>query len=143
MCQALGYNRLSRVDPESDPLFHRKVVLFWSIYVLDRSNSLRLGRAPAINDYDIDTPMPTVSDRNPPTTVAMLEFWIECARVQGKVCIQLYGPSASFLAPNERIRLAEALSDELEQIHQRKLEVGVCLSFVTFSLTGPVRPTLT
>ena len=25
MCQALGYHRLSRIDPKSDPLFNRKV----------------------------------------------------------------------------------------------------------------------
>ncbi|KAH8714022.1 putative transcriptional regulatory protein C11D3.07c [Beauveria bassiana] len=122
MCQALGYHRLSRANPKSDPWFHRKVMLFWSIYTMDRGNALRLGYAPAIQDYDIDTPMPVVSEQYPSTIVTIKKYWVDCARVQGQICTRLYGPAASALPPAERAQLAEAFADELDQIYRRKVE---------------------
>lgn len=121
MCQFLGYHRLSRLKPESDALLQRKVVLFWSTYVLDRSNALRLGRPPAIQDRDIDCPM--LSDESPPALVALVKFWVETGRVQGKICNSLYGPAARSLSSDERATTAEAYADELDQIHQRRLKV--------------------
>lgn len=123
MCQTLGYHRLSRSSPSSDHLFHRKVILFWSIYTMDRGNALRLGYAPAIQDYDIDTPRPVVSEQYPLAIVTMKKYWIDCAKVQGQICTRLYGPAASALLPDERARLAESLADELDQIYQQKIEV--------------------
>ncbi|KAJ4258247.1 hypothetical protein NW762_008396 [Fusarium torreyae] len=120
MCRALGYNRLLHNSARPDPLFSRKSMLFWSVYTLDRNTSLRLGRAPALQDYDISTPMLTPDDNAPPATVTMINFWVECGRVQGKISTQLYGPEASSLGADERARLAESLADELEEIHQRK-----------------------
>lgn len=90
---------------------------------MDRTNSLRLGLAPAIQDYDIDTPMITASEEHPPAVVALMEFWVNCGRVQGKICAQLYGPAATSLAPDERTRIAEGFVEELEQIHHRKTKV--------------------
>lgn len=141
MCQALGYNRLSHIDPKADAMFERKVILFWSIYVMDRNTSLRLGRAPSIQDYDIDTPMLKSSSKNQ-ATVALLNFWVECGRVQGKICTQLNGPAATSLTPDERARLAEGFADELEEIHQRKIKVSVWLILNDIShLILPGRPT--
>ncbi|KAF4965820.1 hypothetical protein FSARC_6413 [Fusarium sarcochroum] len=120
MCRALGYNRLQHNNSRPDPLLCRKALLFWSVYTLDRNTSLRLGRSPALQDYDIRTPMLTPDDDAPPATVNMIRFWVECGRVQGKISTQLYGPEASSLDPDKRARLAESLADELEEIHQRK-----------------------
>ena len=110
---------------------------------MDRNNSFRLGHAPAIQDYDIDTPMITVSDECPPATVAMMTFWMECGRIQGKICTQLYGPTVSSLAPDERVRIAESFADELEQIHQRKTKVrklpSVLASLSNLFCLGKVR----
>ncbi|KAJ3549170.1 hypothetical protein NM208_g641 [Fusarium decemcellulare] len=123
MCQVLGYNRLVHTNTQRDPLFTRKAILFWSIYTLDRNTSLRLGRAPAIQDSDIDTPMPTPSNDFPAAMIDMVKFWVECGRVQGKISTQLYGPAASALAPGERAQIAEELANELERIHERKIKV--------------------
>lgn len=125
MCRALGFNRLLPNSARPDPLFSRKSMLFWSVYTLDRNTSLRLGRAPALQDYDISTPMLTPDDNAPPATVTMINFWVECGRVQGKISTQLYGPEASSLGAEERARLAESLADELEEIHQRKAKAGL------------------
>ncbi|KAF4464017.1 fungal specific transcription factor domain [Fusarium albosuccineum] len=122
MCQVLGYNRLAHANAECDPLFTRKAILFWSIYTMDRNTSLRLGRGPALQDSDIDTPMPTPSDDFPAAMIDMVKFWVECGRVQGKISMQLYGPATSALAPGERAHIAEELADELEQIHGRKIK---------------------
>ncbi|KAF2156893.1 hypothetical protein K461DRAFT_289264 [Myriangium duriaei CBS 260.36] len=117
MCQTLGYNRLAHNDSVSDPLFQRKVMVFWSIYVLDRNTSLRLGRAPALQDYDIDTPMLTSDKLYPSEVVTMVSFWVGCAGIQGKMCAQLYGPLASSLTWDERACTAERLADELKHLH--------------------------
>jgi len=90
---------------------------------MDRNNSLRLGHAPAIQDYDIDTPMLTASDDYPPAVIELLRFWVDCGRVQGKIRTQLYGPAASSLTPEDRARIAEAFAEELEEIHRRKTKV--------------------
>ena len=99
-------------------------MLFWSIYTVDRGNALRLGYAPAIQDYDIDTPMPVVSEQYPLAIVTMKKYWVDCARVQGQICTRLYGPAASALPHDERARLAETFADQLDQIYQRKVEVS-------------------
>ncbi|KAF5010795.1 hypothetical protein FDECE_3057 [Fusarium decemcellulare] len=118
----LGYNRLAHMNADCDPLFTRKTILFWSIHTLDRNTSLRLGRAPAIQDSDIDTPIPIPSDDFPVAMTDMVKFWVECGRVQGKISMQLYGPAASTLPPGERAHVAEELADELERIHERKIK---------------------
>lgn len=123
MCLYLGYHRLRRRGQAADPSLQRKIVLFWSVYVLDRSNALRLGRPPAIQDHDIDTPMP--SDDNPPALVALVRFWVETGRVQGKICNTLYGPAARSLTYDARAANAEAFADELDQIHKRRQKVGL------------------
>ena len=112
-------------------------MLFWGIYFMDRNNSIRLGHAPAIQDYDIDTPMITTSDEYSPAVVALMKFWVEYGRVQGKICTQLYGPAASPLAPEERACMAEAFADELEHIRQRKIKVCM-LSLILASLLSNI-----
>ncbi|EMC96618.1 hypothetical protein BAUCODRAFT_483952 [Baudoinia panamericana UAMH 10762] len=120
LCQKLCLNRLYRHDTRPDPDFNRKIMLFWSIYIMDRNIAFRLGHAPAIQDYDIDTPLLMENDACPLPVVELMIFWIDCARIQGKICTQLYGPAASDLAPEDRVRVALTLADELERIHQRK-----------------------
>ena len=112
-------------------------MLFWGIYFMDRNNSIRLGHAPAIQDYDIDTPMITTSHEYSPAAVALMNTWVEYGRVQGKICTQLYGPAASPLAPEERARIAEAFADELEHIRQRKIKVRM-LSLMIASLPSNI-----
>lgn len=139
MCQTLGYNRLSFVSPNTDPFLDRKIMVFWSTYIIDRAASLRLGRAPAIKDADIDTPM-LISNDKTPGLASLLRFWVECARVQGKVSSQLYGPGARTLPLNERARLAEAFAAELDDVHERKKKVrgpGFFFFFGTELITSP------
>jgi hypothetical protein len=55
LCQSLGYHRLS-LDKNGDiKLYEKRAMLFWSVYFIDKSLSLRLGRASALQDFDIST----------------------------------------------------------------------------------------
>lgn len=130
MCQALGYDRLSQVSRDKDSDYERKAILFWSIYVMDRNTSLRLGRLPAIHDDDIDTPMPQ-ADHDKPMAALHLRSWVGCARIQGNISRQLYGPRASLMSVGERARLAEASAAELDSIYKRKIQVGLPSTGVT------------
>lgn len=57
-----------------------------------------------------------------------MTFWIECGRIQGKICTQLYTPAAFALSDEDRARLARDLADELELIYQRKRESNVIMT---------------
>lgn len=122
MCHFLGYYCLSHAKHESDHLLQRKIALFWTTYVLDRSNALRLGRPSANQDHNIDTPM--LGSESPTALVATLKFWVEAATVQGKICDSLYGPVSRSLSVDVRAVRAEAFADELDQIYQRRCRVS-------------------
>ncbi|GLA04363.1 hypothetical protein AnigIFM60653_004412 [Aspergillus niger] len=51
LCQTLGYHRSSPSESGSKPSLGN--ILFWTVYVLDKAISLRLGRASTIQDYDV------------------------------------------------------------------------------------------
>ncbi|GLA77109.1 hypothetical protein AtubIFM55763_008992 [Aspergillus tubingensis] len=51
LCQTLGYHRSNPSDSGSKPSLGN--TLFWTVYVLDKAVSLRLGRASTIQDYDV------------------------------------------------------------------------------------------
>lgn len=106
-------------------------MLFWITYSLDRNIAFRLGHTPAIQDYDIDTPMVTVHPDLPAGVIDVFAFWVDCGRIQGKICTQLYGPGASSLTSEERIRIAESLAEEMEQTHERKNKVCSCRHICT------------
>lgn len=56
-----------------------------------------------------------------------MTFWVDCGRVQGKICTQLYSPAASNLTDEERARVAHNLAQELEKVYQRKRESNEAL----------------
>lgn len=56
-----------------------------------------------------------------------MTFWIDCGRVQGKICTQLYTPVAFTLSDTDRAQVAQDLADELERIYQRKRESNAAI----------------
>lgn len=111
---------LTWLDRSTDVL---QVMLFWGAYVIDRNNSLRLGRAPAIQDYDIDTPMVERNSEYHPAIISLMRFWVQCGRAQGKICTALYGPAGDTLDPQDRVRTIDALAQDLEQAYSLKSKV--------------------
>ena len=80
LCQSLGWHRLTPERCGGDEKYHRKAVLFWSVYFIDKSLSLRLGRASAMQDYDISTSLKDlcgVWDRQEGGHHKMIVGWVE------------------------------------------------------------------
>ena len=130
LCQTLGYHRLSSAETTDDADSLVKKSLFWEVYTLDKSLSLRLGRASNIPELGI-TILPDPDE-------------IRCvtlARIQGKVYDQLYSPWALTQSDALRIRTAESLAGELQKL------ISLCQreDFVRFDslchrfLRGPLR----
>ena len=116
LCQNLGYHRLrGPLTPETEP----KAILFWSAYLLDKALSLRSGRAPVIQDYDITVPRELSA--NPPGGVEVpdvswrriLDQWIGYADVLGRAYEQLYSPAALARPPEQRAECARQLVERL------------------------------
>jgi hypothetical protein len=78
-------------------------VLFWSAYLLDKALSVRSGRAPTIQDYDITLPRGLEYGENLPDAswAVVLGQWIAYADFLGRAYEQLYSPAA-LARPQER-----------------------------------------
>ena len=105
-----------------------KLLLFWSVYYLDKSLSLRLGRASTIPDWDITVPDP-VSDNSSDMPLAP-HFYIWCitARCQGRIYEQLYSPESLAQPDHVRVSRVQALVQELKEITIHADETNVSTS---------------
>lgn len=122
MCQTLGYHRLrTRAAPENES----KPLLFWATYLLDKALSLRSGRAPAIQDYDITVPR---DDNNlPDDSRLILNQWITYADVLGRAYEQLYSPAGLARPPEQRVESARQLATTMRMspsIRAKKVSTG-------------------
>jgi hypothetical protein len=100
-----------------------KIFLFWHIYTMDKALSLRLGRAPIIQDWDMSLPLPVhdsglyslASPMDNGLGTRMLHFWIKVAQIQGQVYEKLFS-AAAFLRPaEERAQVAAQLVEALNE----------------------------
>ncbi|KAF6831151.1 fungal specific transcription factor domain-containing protein [Colletotrichum musicola] len=118
MCQSLGYHRISCVENGTAEDAKLKSLLFWSTYFIDKSLSLRLGRASTIPEWTITTSRPSIKDSHQHPALAYFVLWVETARCQGSIYEMLYSPDAA-LQPDEvlRARVLRLVSDlqELEE----------------------------
>ncbi|KAF7550475.1 hypothetical protein G7046_g8006 [Stylonectria norvegica] len=116
LCQTLGYHRTSSMTNDKPKETGYKQLLFWSVYYMDKSLSLRLGRASTIPDWDVTVPLPTVGDPAFGTLSAYFCLWVSTAKCQGNIYEMLYSPD-SMLQPNHvRQARAHALVNELHKI---------------------------
>jgi len=87
---------------------------------MDRDNALRLGYTPALRDSDIDSPMLVESEDCPASVVVLIKFWVDSARIQGRICTTLYGPGAAVLSGTDKARIAASYAAELQELRRRK-----------------------
>ncbi|KAI8623862.1 hypothetical protein F5Y19DRAFT_491852 [Xylariaceae sp. FL1651] len=106
LCQTLGLHRLGYPNEIGDSEGAQSN-LFWMVYLLEKSLSLRLNRPSNIRDAEITT---TLSS-NP-----SLRRCSKVSRIQGKVYDQLYGPVGLAKSDVERGNAAVALALELRNI---------------------------
>ncbi|KAF2794397.1 hypothetical protein K505DRAFT_304056 [Melanomma pulvis-pyrius CBS 109.77] len=104
LCQTLGYHRLPSTKNAQEPARNAESILFWTVYGLDRTLSLRLGRAPNIQEEVTLPPNPNESRCT------------KIGRIIGKTHDQLFGPSGLSRPENERIMSAEILATEVRTL---------------------------
>ena len=125
LCQIAGWNRMSALAHNTKTERNEKLVLFWCVYGLDRNASIRLGRAPCIQDFDIDVPRPEPDGQLGEAVLILLNYWVDVAKIQGTVCSSLLSPGALRQPQETRTRLAETLAVELKKVWDTRVEVSV------------------
>jgi hypothetical protein len=136
LCQALGYHRSSTFTNELSQSAVRKQTLFWTLYTLDKSLSLRLGRSSTIQDRDITIPDPQSHD-NPLRSPydGFFDLWVAISRLQGHIYELLYCPDALRQSEEVRRSRAQQLANRLDELDRLTAEATVSLSFLFFLLT--------
>ncbi|KAM0547862.1 hypothetical protein ACHAPJ_010209 [Fusarium lateritium] len=128
MCQTAGFHRKdhSARNPEDASI---KAILFWYIYTTDKALAIRLGRAPVIQDWEIDIPRTfNFEGILSLETKAVASMWLSAATLQGQVYEQLFCPAAlarppAELAERARLLAAECRRVEAEAYESRKLAI--------------------
>ncbi|KAL5466474.1 hypothetical protein PMIN06_000078 [Paraphaeosphaeria minitans] len=124
LSQNLGYHRYQTMKDDSEEERNAKIHVFWFIYVMDKTLSLRLGRASIVQDWDMSLPYPNIDSdharfgslvQQGQKGTELLLYWIKIAQIQGRVYEKLFSP-AGFLRPmSERARTATELADALNK----------------------------
>ncbi|KAI1312331.1 fungal-specific transcription factor domain-containing protein [Xylaria venustula] len=100
LCQTLGLHRLAPDDGSEDT----RANLFWLVFLLDKSLSLRLGRPSNLRDAEITTPLPGEPG---------IRRCSQTSIIQGKIYDQLYSPTGLARSDMERGAMAQTLASEL------------------------------
>lgn len=90
LCQTLGYHRVSQVRSESAGPRDIKTLLFWHVYMLDKTLSLRTGRASVIQDWDVTLPRRVDNTMVADPWGLIITTWIKQAEIQHRVYEQLF-----------------------------------------------------
>ncbi|EXF81720.1 fungal specific transcription factor [Colletotrichum fioriniae PJ7] len=137
LCQTLGYHRASSSSSSSSSSTtgtatgpttanpddeEYKIFLFWSVYFIDKSLSLRLGRPSTIQDYDVTAPYPSSASKMHGALMSYFCLWVIVSRIQGKTYEQLYSPEAIAQPSAVREARARGLAAELRRVTDRTQE---------------------
>ncbi|KAF4441897.1 hypothetical protein F53441_11857 [Fusarium austroafricanum] len=124
LCQTLGYHRISTMKSDKPREAQRKQFLFWNAYFIDKSLSLRLGRASTIQDWDVTVPLPTTTPVNSTPLSAFISLWVATARCQGHIYELLYSPDSMTQSADVRRFRVQKLVGDLEEISRRSKELS-------------------
>lgn len=134
VCYAMGLHRKSYPVPDGSPAPYEQL-LFWCVYAIDKSLSLRLGRAALIPDWDITTPIPTFENSDSKPLMASISVWIAIARCQGNIYEMLYSPESQAQPSHVRKLRVKELAERIQGIQRRKAQIIV--SPVASLIKGP------
>ncbi|KAM0227279.1 hypothetical protein ACHAP5_012209 [Fusarium lateritium] len=116
ICQTAGFHRKDQAirNPEEAGI---KSILFWYIYTTDKALAIRLGRAPIIQDWEIDIPR-TFSFEGILSleTKAVASMWLSAATLQGQVYEQLFCPAALAQPPAVLVERALSLAAKCREV---------------------------
>ena len=133
LAQNLGYHRHQTMKDDSEEERNAKIHVFWFIYMMDKTLSLRLGRASIIQDWDMSLPYPNIDSdharfgslvqQGQKGTEIML-YWIKVAQIQGQAYEKLFSPAGSLRPMEERARTATELVAALNKCWSERGEVN-------------------
>ncbi|KAF4968347.1 hypothetical protein FSARC_4293 [Fusarium sarcochroum] len=115
-CQMLGYHRELTYQKDRSPFVENKRRIFWTLYVFDKTNSLHLGNASRVQDFEVDAHYPTIPDE--PAEKPWIELFhlaIRLAKVEGLIFEKLYSPAALQSPAIERRQWIDALVADAHQ----------------------------
>ncbi|KAM0231071.1 hypothetical protein ACHAP5_011196 [Fusarium lateritium] len=124
LCQTLSYHRLASMKNDKHEDFQYKQFLFWSIYFIDKSLSLRLGRPSTIPEWDITVPQPSANDSISEAVIAYFVISVETARCQGNIYEMLYTPKSMAQPDQVKQSRVEALVSELQNLDAKIWETN-------------------
>ncbi|KAL3594100.1 hypothetical protein FPOAC2_08405 [Fusarium poae] len=124
LCQTLGYHRISTMKNDKPRDAQRKQFLFWNTYFIDKSLSLRLGRASTIQDWDVTVPMLSENPANATPLSPFISLWIATARCQGQIYELLYSPGSMEELDGVRRLRSQKLVCDLQDIGRRSRELA-------------------
>ncbi|KAI0428421.1 fungal-specific transcription factor domain-containing protein [Xylaria sp. FL1042] len=107
LCQTLGFHRLTTSGQNDSPLQDSRATLFWLVFLLEKSLSLRLGRPSNMRDAEVTTPLPSEPS---------IRRCAQTSMIQGKIYDQLYSPAGLARSDMERGAMAQTLASELRDI---------------------------
>lgn len=142
-CQMLGLHRESTYQRDDTGNADGKRRLFWTIYMMDHTASLFLGRASYIPDFDIDCRYPPLSENLAvrPWDSAFI-FIVKLSEIQAEIYNQLYSAQGLRKGQAERIRCINDLELALRECNRGRKEVSrnsfPCANFI-FAYHSPRR----
>lgn len=123
-CCTLGYHQEAMVSGATAQESSRLRRLFWHVYLLDKSLALSLGRAPIIQDYDVDV-QPIADSHDPRRSPwdAAFSLFVEFSMIQGEIYQKLFSPSTRRLGDEARQAIVDELSKRLNAWHEAWLQI--------------------
>ncbi|OGM43691.1 hypothetical protein ABOM_008801 [Aspergillus bombycis] len=114
---SLGLQQQLKGPRLSPPEASERYIIFWCMYSLDKSLSLRLGRPPAIDDRDIEIDVPDerqLAVTNPRTSVWLLAH-INLSRIASEIYSELYSARSRRYPALKRFRTISELDTKLQE----------------------------
>ena len=124
-CQMLGLHRESTYQKDDSGNADDKRRLFWTIYMMDHTASLFLGRASYIPDFDIDCRYPNLSEDLTvrPWDSAFI-YIVKLSEIQGEIYNQLYSAQGLRRAQPARRQYINDLEMALRECNRGRKEAS-------------------
>lgn len=123
----LGFHtRAEGADASGIP--NKMGLLFWTVYYLEKTLCLRLGRCSTILDIEITVPLPGGSDVPDDSMMGYLHQLVRFASLAGRTYERLYGAHALTQPDEQRRQRVMELSRELQDVRTKAYSALVSLS---------------
>lgn len=114
---SLGLQQQLKDSRLSPPEISERYIVFWFLYSLDKSLSLRLGRPPVIDDRDIEIDIPEeqqLAVTNPKNAVVLLSH-IKLSRISCEIYSELFSARSRRYPALKRFRVISELDTKLQE----------------------------